>query len=143
MDAQAAYDAGMADLRRQAPALATGLDGLAVDMAGTFTIEIAPGAIRVNARWFAGLDAEERVAALASAAFRLVSPLMRPCGDRDFFVWNLACSAIVNANLSAMGFRLPKGVIVEPTCRTRTSDEVYERIKDIPGLARPAAREVN
>jgi len=137
MDHRALYDTDLERLRRRAPELAGALDPFVPDFTGTYTVVVGREGLKVNGPWYAGLDAEERVTCLASVGFRMTSPLLRPCGDRNPFVWNLACSAITNANLAHEGFRLPRGALLEPTCRDLDSDAAYERIKDVPGLSGP------
>lgn len=133
------YDLAMAALRSKAPDLADAISGLPPDFSGSYTATTDGRGVSVDARWFTALGTDERIAVLASLAFRLSSPLLRARGDRDGFVWNLACSIVANANLSGRGFRLPHGAMVVPDCAGRICDEVYDRIKDIPGLV-PASR---
>jgi hypothetical protein len=133
------YDLALAGLRSKAPDLADAISSLPPYFSGSYTVTTDGKAVSVNAPWFSALGTEERVAVLASLAFRPGSPLLRSRGDRDGFVWNLACSIVANANLSGRGFRLPHGAVIVPGCAGRTCDEVYDRIKDIPGLA-PASR---
>ena len=131
------YGRALDAVRARAPALADAVAHLRPVFDGLGTIEFDGERMRVHARWFAGMSEAERASCLAGIGFRITSPLMRPCGDRDPFAWNLACSAVTNANLAAMGFSLPAGALLEPSCASRTSDEVYDTIKDIPGLRRP------
>lgn len=131
------YGQALDAVRARTAALADAVAHLRPSFDGHGTIEFDSERMRINARWFAGLTQAERESCLAGIGFRMTSPLLGPCGDRDPFVWNLACSAVTNANVVALGFTLPARAMLEPSCASRTSDEVYDRIKDIPGLRRP------
>jgi len=136
VEVEALYRKALGDLRALAPALADAVEPMSPVFEAGGTVRFGTGTILVNRQWFAGLDDAERASCLATIGFHQISDKITPLGERDPMIWNLACSAVTNANLAAMGFRLPAGALVEPTWRNRTVDEAYARLADMGDILR-------
>ncbi len=137
---RAAYARALGRLRQRAPGLAERLDELDCAFGGTVPHETGACSLRLNEAWFMSLGEEARVTALAGVGFGLVSDLAWTGRHRDPFVWHLACTLFTNARLSAMGFELPHGALLDPGCQAMTCEEVYARLVGVREEARAARR---
>lgn len=82
-----------------------------------------------NPDWIDTLTLDETEAFLAHDAmhFALRHHLRR--GDRERNLWNLAGDCVINLILKSQKFQLPRDTWIDPACRNKDTEEVYELLK--------------
>src|SRR3984893_2991621 len=117
------------------------IDDPTVETAWTDGVHLA-----ANPTWFGGLADEERVTLVAHEVLHLALAHHLRRGGRDLARWNHACDYAVNALLVADGFKLPPGLLYDPSFGEASAEAIYNRLvpdrhgdDDGPGDSPPAA----
>ena len=84
----------------------------------------------INAETFGTHTDEEQVYILAFMALMIIFRHAERLGDRDPFLWNLACAMSIHLALEELGMKgRPDSVegLVDETCRNMTAEDIYEK----------------
>lgn len=93
--------------------------------------------IAYNPKYLGGLSLKEVVAVLAHEILHCIFGHHTRIGNRDLKLWNIACDLAINPLLLEYGFQLPSGVLIEPSLKGLTAEEIYNLIeRDSNGLGK-------
>lgn len=122
----------MATLASENALLASVLRQRSLEIEGTDIDMIAErdNALCINAENFSLHTDEERAYMLAFMALMILFRYADRRGDRDPFLWNLACCMSTHLALEDLGMTgRPSSVdgLIDETCRNMTAEDIYEK----------------
>ena len=86
--------------------------------------------VRYNPEFFHALTPAQRAGVLAHEAMHCAFLHHRRRGDRDEFMWNVACDYAINGLLLAAGAELPEGGLHDEKYNGLAAEEIYNMLTD-------------
>ncbi len=78
-----------------------------------------------NSDFLESLNFEEQIGVVAHEILHIIFKHTDRIKDRNHYCWNIACDAVINANLEKDNLKLPQGAVNIPNARTYNVETLY------------------